>query len=389
MDLEDKREILLSELNRISSYKLLPDEYDGLEICMFSGGAVGRFAFQGLQWYFGDSLKYVCDNNISVFGGQSYKGKRVLSVDELVEIQEKCVVLIAASEKYAYDIARQLKDKGIKNIRIFNGDPVTRFMDVCFAKYAYNMLPKVWQILEDDLSKALLLERLSEIFYHLELPIHSYVSTPQVLIPPELKVSKIPLGDFFEPKQYFPEDIIHLTEKECFVDGGAYTGDTVASFVELVGNKFEKIYAFELEPNNYKKCKENLQGDDRIEVFPYGISDSEKEVFISLGKSDLTHRISSKGDNLARTVSLDKVLEKRRVTFIAMDIEGEELKALEGAKGIISGQKPTLAISAYHKASDIFDIPLWIKAMSADYKIYFRHHGNACLFDTVCYGIID
>ena len=350
---------------------------------------MGRFAFQGLQWYFGDSLKYVCDNNISVFGGQSYKGKRVLSVDELVEIQEKCVVLIAASEKYAYDIARQLKDKGIKNIRIFNGDPVTRFMDVCFAKYAYNMLPKVWQILEDDLSKALLLERLSEIFYHLELPIHSYVSTPQVLIPPELKVSKIPLGDFFEPKQYFPEDIIHLTEKECFVDGGAYTGDTVASFVELVGNKFEKIYAFELEPNNYKKCKENLQGDDRIEVFPYGISDSEKEVFISLGKSDLTHRISSKGDNLARTVSLDKVLEKRRVTFIAMDIEGEELKALEGAKGIISGQKPTLAISAYHKASDIFDIPLWIKAMSADYKIYFRHHGNACLFDTVCYGIID
>ena len=112
-------------------------------------------------------------------------------------------------------------------------------------------------------------------------------------------------------------------------------------------------------------------------------------MFISLGKSDLTHRISSKGDNLARTVSLDKVLEKRRVTFIAMDIEGEELKALEGAKGIISGQKPTLAISAYHKASDIFDIPLWIKAMSADYKIYFRHHGNACLFDTVCYGIID
>lgn len=43
MDLEDKREILLSELNRISSYKLLPDEYDGLEICMFSGGGSGAF----------------------------------------------------------------------------------------------------------------------------------------------------------------------------------------------------------------------------------------------------------------------------------------------------------------------------------------------------------
>ena len=44
--LENKRSVLLSELKRISSFKLLPDEMNRLDICMFSGGIVGRFVFQ-------------------------------------------------------------------------------------------------------------------------------------------------------------------------------------------------------------------------------------------------------------------------------------------------------------------------------------------------------
>ena len=133
----------------------------------------------------------------------------------------------------------------------------------------------------------------------------------------------------------------------------------------------------------------NLKGDERIEIFPYGLSDSEKDVFISMGESDLTHRVCSKGEVKAKVVALDKILTGKKVTFITMDIEGEELNALEGAKGIIMEQKPTLAISAYHKASDIFDIPLWIKTIVPGYKIYLRHHGDKCLFDTVCYGIMN
>lgn len=353
------------------------------------GGAIGRFAFQGLQWYFEDRLKYVSDNNPEAFQGQTYKGRKVLTVKELVEIQESCVVLIAASEKYSYEIAQQLKEQGIKNIRIFNGDPVARFMDVCFAKYSCKMLPKVWEILSDDISKELLLERLCEIFFHLELPTHSYTSTPQSFIPSELKVSKIPLGDFYTKQHYFPEDIVHLSEDECMVDGGAYIGDTIESFIGVTHNRFEKIYAFEVEPNNYAKCKKCFEKDDRIEVFPYGISDREKEVLISINDRDEEHRISSKGDVASKAVAMDELLSGKKVTFIKMDIEGEEMAALEGGREIIETQKPVLAISAYHKASDIFDIPLWIKSVCADYKIYFRHHGYQCLFDTVCYGIIE
>ncbi len=349
---------------------------------------MGRFVFQGLAWYFGDRLKYVCDNNEVAFGGKNYKGRKVLSVDELAEIQETCIVLIAASEKYSGNIAHQLKGKGIKNIRLLNGDPVTRFMDVCFAKYAYEMLPKVWQILEDEISKALILERLCEIFYHIDLPTHAYTSVPQALIPLELEVSKIPMIRFYNGQQYFPKDLdLHLTTKECLVDGGAYIGDTIDSFIKVVSNEFEKIYAFEIESGNYEKCRLRYEGDNRIEVVPYGLSDSEKEVFLSEGDNNQNYRASSRGKRISKVVPLDSYLEKKKVSFIKMDIEGEELAALEGSRNIIEKQHPTLAICAYHKASDIFDIPLWIKQVCPEYKIYLRHHSKGSLFETVCYGI--
>ena len=387
--IENKKELLLKELKRISSFKLLPDEFDKYDICMFGGGKIGRFGFQGLHWYFGQRLKYVCDNNPMAFQDKIYKGRKVLTIKELAKVQNKCVVLIAASEKYSYDIAQQLEDSGIENIRLFNGDPVTRFMDICFAKYAYKMLDSVWSVLSDDISKALLLERLCEIFYHLELPIHSYISTPQPLIPPKLRVSKIPLEHFYNKHHYFPEDIIHLSENECLVDGGAYIGDTIESFINITHNRFDKVYAFELESINFEKCRKTYENDDRIEVFPCGISDSEKDVFISINNNDQEHRISSKGETTSKTVTLDTWLKNKKITFIKMDIEGEELAALEGGKEIIKTQKPTLAISAYHKASDIFDIPLWIKSICKNYKIYLRHHGNGCLFETVCYAISE
>lgn len=74
------------------------------------------------------------------------------------------------------------------------------------------------------------------------------------------------------------------------------------------------------------------------------------------------------------------------VGFIKMDLEGYEENALQGAKGIISNQKPVLAVSVYHKRWDIFRMPALLPAFNPEYRFYLRHYGTF-LGDTVLYAL--
>lgn len=82
--------------------------------------------------------------------------------------------------------------------------------------------------------------------------------------------------------------------------------------------------------------------------------------------------------------ALDSLIEIQP-TFIKMDIEGAEMEALEGAKRRIMNGTPKLAICVYHKAEDIWKIPLWIHQLVPDYKLYLRHH-NDDYEETVIYA---
>ncbi|MFW9485628.1 hypothetical protein ACE8GQ_10055 [Xanthomonas euvesicatoria pv. euvesicatoria] len=57
-----------------------------------------------------------------------------------------------------------------------------------------------------------------------------------------------------------------------------------------------------------------------------------------------------------------------------MDIEGAELGALRGASAHIATGRPTLAISAYHRSSDLLDLVDAIENIRDDYRIGLRHH---------------
>lgn len=73
--------------------------------------------------------------------------------------------------------------------------------------------------------------------------------------------------------------------------------------------------------------------------------------------------------------TLDKKLADRDITFIKMDIEGAEKKALLGAADIIKRSKPILAICIYHKREDFFEIPLLIDEMvTGEYTFYVRQY---------------
>jgi hypothetical protein len=57
-----------------------------------------------------------------------------------------------------------------------------------------------------------------------------------------------------------------------------------------------------------------------------------------------------------------------------MDLEGWEIKALEGARQHIVADHPTLAIAVYHHPSDFWQIFEYVKNLRHDYNVFLRHY---------------
>lgn len=189
---------------------------------------------------------------------------------------------------------------------------------------------------------------------------------------------------------YFDPDIIRLHEGEVFVDGGSLNLETSLRFMEACRNshvKDYKIHAFEPDVTSYARCMDILKNmpDANIRIHNAGLwSENTTLYFEEMGNA--ASRISKeKTGTSIKTVALDSCVSEP-VTFIKMDIEGAELEALKGSREIIKKYKPRLAISAYHKKEDLVELPLYIKELVPEYKLYIRHYSNAAI-ETVLYAV--
>jgi hypothetical protein len=76
------------------------------------------------------------------------------------------------------------------------------------------------------------------------------------------------------------------------------------------------------------------------------------------------------------TVSIDDFVAREnlpQVNFIKMDIEGAELPALQGAEETLRNFKPRLAISLYHRDTDLVDIPRYLNGLGLGYEFFLDH----------------
>lgn len=179
-------------------------------------------------------------------------------------------------------------------------------------------------------------------------------------------------------------NILKLGKNENFVDLGAYTGDTVAQFIEIVG-EYGEIIAAEPDIKNYSKLVKNTGGLKSIRLENVGISSTDKiSQFAMLGGRN------SKA-NAAKTeiqfLSVDSLVGDTAPSYIKMDIEGEELAAIKGAVNTIKNCRPKMRIAAYHRTEDLFSIPKAVYNIRPDYKIYIRHFKSLPAWDTDFYFV--
>ncbi len=188
-------------------------------------------------------------------------------------------------------------------------------------------------------------------------------------------------------RQYFESNIILPNKDEVFVDAGSFDCTSSLMFRKWCNNKYDKIYAFEPDPSNYLTCKTVIENSniENIELFNVGLW-SKKDVLYFNAEGHSGSSVVENGSYRITVVSLDEILNGKRVSFIKMDVEGSEMEALKGAKNTIITYRPKLAISVYHKPEDILQIPLYLQSLVPNYKFYIRHYSNYTI-ETVLYAI--
>ena len=179
------------------------------------------------------------------------------------------------------------------------------------------------------------------------------------------------------------EAFLKLGSNETFMDLGAYTGDTVAEFLGRVTN-YNKIIAVEPDKKSFRKLKLNTEGisDIRIENVAVGKNCGMFPFSMKGGRNS-----SSGGENLIEFKSIDELSQNENITYIKMDLEGEEENAILGGRETIVKNKPKLLVSAYHRTDDFLRLPKAVLSIRDDYKIYLRHFKSLPAWDTNFYFI--
>lgn len=196
------------------------------------------------------------------------------------------------------------------------------------------------------------------------------------------------LEKIYTPDQYFPSDIIQLSEHESFVDCGAFTGDTFEQFYARVCGKYDHYYGLEPQKECHAALKHACGTDERNCIFTCGASDRKEQLRFSNDFDQGHAAVTNEGGTVIDVCPIDALIsDKSKVTFIKMDIEGSELKALHGAEKTIRNNMPKLAICVYHTMEDMVEIPEYIMGLGLDYRYYLRHHQRFAGVETVFYAV--
>lgn len=296
---------------------------------------------------------------------RTFRGFPVESLDD-VEAREgriAAALCFGLEGEEAFDFLRPI---GEKHLLVSPAVPVYgegRLDHAMVEKYAED-IERIYDWLADNLSKDLYRRVLA---YHLTGDL-SYLECPG-----ETNVA---------PAEYFLHTKTHL-------DVGAYDGDTALEYLQN-NPACEKIIAFEPNPQTFRKLQRNVD-PARVECILAACG--AKDGFASQRGSGRGSRLEV-GEGEVAVRCLDSVcgypyVRSRGIPVgsLKIDAEGEDLPVLRGSANLITACRPSLCVSAYHRAEDLIRLPLVMKRLDYKSKLYFRKKPYVPAWDTVFYLI--
>jgi len=356
------------KIERIVSEVSVPDlffrEFDrDRPVVLFGAGggclpAIHMFEKQGIR------PVLIADNDQAKWG-QKREDIPVVSLGEAEQIYSNYVLFVSAPAN-AHQIIPDLRNRCIKGEIVFFDYP-DRINRTKYRKYLLDkksQLMDLYDSFEDDLSR----------------------QTMEVMLRTWMSGDFRPFEDIFTEDQYFVPGIVRLTKDEAFLDIGAYTGDSIESFLKAANNQYKKIIAVEPNPACQSSLLELQDKLESVQVIPKGVySKAGAYAFVADDIASMSNFEMTQVEGGIEVDTIDNMILEA-VTLIKMDIEGLELEALKGARKTIERNRPKLAICVYHKYNDLLQLSQFILNLKLGYRLYLRHH-SFYTGETVLYAV--
>ena len=351
---------------RVADNKGLFDvlEAKGGVIYLFGATPFSRIAIKNLKEE-GIRVDGVIDDFL---GEKSFYGLEVFKLNEISDKNALIIQAVGAKPKTVFNVLKRngfekILDYHLLNLRdekryklIHGGDNFLEDFSSNTKKY-----DEVFNKLEDDKSR-IVFESLLDLKLNLDM--------------------QNSIFGYSVSHQYW-EDFVGMDQNKIFVDCGGFDGDSTISFIKRQPD-YEKVYFFEPFIKCIELAKRNLSQYPNIEFHNIAVSDKKSKIYFTENLGVANHQ-SEDGTLEVETDALDNII-KDRIDYIKFDIEGDELKAIEGARSLITRHKPKIAVAVYHKVEDLWQIPELILSMNHDYKIYLRHYTEG-LSESIMYFI--
>ncbi len=225
------------------------------------------------------------------------------------------------------------------------------------------------------------LETAADLLHRGEVPLLEY--------PPDSPawLGRALIASIFVRQQYAYGSTVTVEPGDVVIDGGGCCGES-AIWARMRGAA--RVFSFEPSTGTFEYLCRNVQkyfADGT--VIPQRMGLDEDTVFRGLVPGEFVTKtrltLDENSPMKVPAVTLDEWCAQHDIvpTFIKLNLEGAEGRALTGAKEIISKHRPRLAVAIYHSLADMGVIPALIKSFCPDYRFWCKKssvHSGFILF---------
>jgi FkbM family methyltransferase len=185
---------------------------------------------------------------------------------------------------------------------------------------------------------------------------------------------------YYHGLSLLPEQIKDYIKNQDFIDAGAFIGDSAIALKEY---QYKKIYSVEISQKSIIKYRANLARNNinvnKFDIINIGIASTNDKAPIKLadtGSSGLSLlRKAGKYDEImVDQKSIDYIVDQYNISprFIKVDIEGNALEFVKGAKETLTKFRPVLSVAIYHNPYEFFEVKPLLENLLPDYVFLIR-----------------